>query len=70
MARTSLALALCLLFVGFTRAVPAAEAQALKPIEPAPDIGGGPTLDWINGSPLTMDGFKGRVVLVEFWTYG
>jgi len=25
---------------------------------------------WINGGPLSMQGLRGRVVLVEFWTYG
>ncbi len=34
---------------------------------PAPEIAGGP---WINSAPLTTGGLKGRVVLVEFWTYG
>lgn len=34
---------------------------------PAPDITGGP---WIGSAPLTMAGLRGRVVLVEFWTYG
>jgi len=33
----------------------------------APDISGE---DWLNSKPLTMAGLKGRVVLVEFWTYG
>ena len=33
----------------------------------APDITGAP---WINSAPLTMAGLRGRVVLVEFWTYG
>jgi hypothetical protein len=33
----------------------------------APDIMGGP---WINSQPLTMGALRGRVVLVEFWTYG
>jgi hypothetical protein len=33
----------------------------------APEITGGP---WINSAPLTLDGLRGRVVLVEFWTYG
>ncbi len=35
--------------------------------QPAPDIAGGP---WINSPPLTIGGLRGRVVLVEFWTYG
>ena len=25
---------------------------------------------WLNSKPLTVGGLKGRVVLVEFWTYG
>ena len=33
----------------------------------APDISGE---RWINSAPLTMTGLRGRVVLVEFWTYG
>ena len=35
--------------------------------QPAPDISGE---RWINSAPLTMAGLRGRVVLVEFWTYG
>ena len=34
---------------------------------PAPEIVGGP---WINSQPLTPAALRGRVVLVEFWTYG
>ena len=33
----------------------------------APDLAGE---SWINSKPLTITGLKGRVVLVEFWTYG
>lgn len=35
--------------------------------KPAPDIA---AENWINSNPLTIDALKGRVVLVEFWTYG
>ena len=35
--------------------------------QPAPEITGGP---WINSQPLSLSGLRGRVVLVEFWTYG
>jgi hypothetical protein len=35
--------------------------------QPAPEITGGP---WINSEPLSLGGLRGRVVLVEFWTYG
>jgi hypothetical protein len=33
----------------------------------APDVAGE---NWINSKPLTTADLKGRVVLVEFWTYG
>ena len=35
--------------------------------KPAPEIAGE---HWVNSKPLTLAGLKGRVVLVEFWTYG
>jgi hypothetical protein len=41
--------------------------QALLPGMPAPDFGGGP---WINSEPLSLDALRGRVILIEFWTYG
>ena len=44
-----------------------ARAQALRIGTPAPEIAGGP---WINSAPLSIEGLRGRVVLVEFWTYG
>ena len=45
----------------------AARGQASRLGQPAPEIAGGP---WINSAPLTLQGLRGRVVLVEFWTYG
>jgi len=56
------------LFIGLTAwtAWPAG-GQALRRGQPAPDIAGAP---WINSPRLTTSGLKGRVVLVEFWTYG
>jgi hypothetical protein len=44
-----------------------ATAVSLRVGTPAPEITGAP---WINSAPLTMAGLRGRVVLVEFWTYG
>ena len=38
-----------------------------KPGGTAPEITG---TSWINSEPLTIGGLRGRVVLVEFWTYG
>ncbi len=42
-------------------------AQVPRPGTSAPDVAGGP---WINSAPLTLPALRGRVVLVEFWTYG
>ncbi|HXJ83910.1 MAG TPA: hypothetical protein VMS64_35145 [Candidatus Methylomirabilis sp.] len=33
----------------------------------APEIAGGP---WINSTALTTAALRGKVALVEFWTYG
>ncbi len=48
-------------------AAPATGGQGVRIGQPAPDISGGP---WINSEPLTMAKLRGRVVYVEFWTYG
>jgi hypothetical protein len=56
-----------LLWIGaWTR--PASGAERLVAVgRSAPEIAGGP---WINSEPLSLAGLRGRVVLVEFWTYG
>jgi len=55
--------ALCLVLAGVGCA-PVASAQQGKP---APEFTG---IDrWYNSAPLTMAGLKGKVVLVEFWTF-
>ena len=48
-------------------AVAAGAGQPLRTGQAAPEITGGP---WINSGPLTLSGLRGRVVAVEFWTYG
>ncbi len=38
-----------------------------------PDLGEAPELTneiWINSEPLTLAGLRGKVVLIEFWTFG
>jgi len=42
-------------------------STALTSGKPAPDFAAD---NWINSKPLTVGGLRGRVVLVEFWTYG
>jgi hypothetical protein len=45
----------------------AVSAQVPRPGTAAPEVTGGP---WLNSAPLTLAGLRGRVVLMEFWTYG
>jgi hypothetical protein len=42
-------------------------AQPPRPGALAPEITGGP---WINSAPLALASLRGRVVAIEFWTYG
>ena len=42
-------------------------AEEVRLGSPAPELTGGP---WINSGALSMVGLRGRVTLVEFWTYG
>jgi hypothetical protein len=57
-------LAAALVFLG---AAPGPEALTVRVGQPAPEITGGP---WINSEPLSMEKLRGRVVAVEFWTFG
>ena len=45
----------------------AAAAAGLRVGQPAPEITGE---RWINSEPLSLASLRGRVVVVEFWTYG
>ncbi len=46
---------------------PTAGQPISGPAPPAPQIQGAV---WINGEPTSLAALRGRVVLVEFWTYG
>ena len=41
--------------------------EALPDMGPAPDFNG--ISQWLNNDPLTMEQLRGKVVLVDFWTY-
>ena len=64
--RSSWAISVVALVLLAAEAAPS-RAQTLRLDQPAPEITGSP---WINSAPLTLQGLRGRVVLVEFWTYG
>jgi cytochrome c biogenesis protein CcdA/thiol-disulfide isomerase/thioredoxin len=55
---------------GASQATLLADASSLEPLGPAPDFTA--TQDWFNtpgDRPLTLASLRGRVVLVDFWTY-
>ncbi len=55
------------------KAMPQSEAKPIVAGEALPIEGRMPSLDgaveWLNSPPLTAEALKGRVVLVDFWTY-
>ena len=46
---------------------PEAEAGTLPPEGVMPPLSG--AAEWLNSPPLTREGLKGKVVLIDFWTY-
>ena len=75
--RTSVASAALIAFALAASAIPAVSGEAAAPKAPvqvaavqsgAPDFTGLGT--WFNSAPLSMSGLRGKVVLVNFWTYG
>jgi thiol-disulfide isomerase/thioredoxin len=50
-----------------TRLRNAAAAMALLGVRGAPDFGG--AVAWLNSAPVSMHALRGKVVLVDFWTY-
>jgi len=67
MGRRRVVLAFLLLTAGLAMTPAPGYAWALRVGEPAPEITGE---RWINSPPLSMAGLRGRVVFVEFWTFG
>jgi cytochrome c biogenesis protein CcdA/thiol-disulfide isomerase/thioredoxin len=50
------------------KAKPAAAAAEALPVEgQAPSLSG--AVEWLNSPPLTIEALRGKVVLVDFWTY-
>jgi len=43
------------------------EAGSLEDFGPAPEFDG--ISAWLNSDPLTMEGLRGKVVVLDFWTY-
>jgi cytochrome c biogenesis protein CcdA/thiol-disulfide isomerase/thioredoxin len=49
------------------QAKPAAPADNLPIEDDLPPLSG--AVEWLNSPPLTAEGLKGKVVLIDFWTY-
>ena len=49
------------------KAKTAAKSEDLPVEGPAPSLAG--AVEWLNSPPLTTEALKGKVVLVDFWTY-
>jgi cytochrome c biogenesis protein CcdA/thiol-disulfide isomerase/thioredoxin len=49
------------------KADPAADREELKIEGKLPPLSG--ATEWLNSPPLTVDGLKGKVVVIDFWTY-
>src|SRR5271156_2309365 len=49
------------------KAKPNAAEESLPVEDGAPSLSG--AVQWLNSPPLTMEALKGKVVLVDFWTY-
>jgi hypothetical protein len=60
-------LAATLLAVTVLAGLRGAGAAEIPAGRPAPELAAGA---WINSEPLTLKALRGRVVLLEFWTYG
>ena len=66
-----LTLLVCLSLAGCTGAGDASAAAAdPAAARPAPEFAHLETADWINSAPLSMKGLRGRVVVLDVWTFG
>ena len=60
-------LAILLMAAVFLSIAVGTHAELVPPGRTAPELASGA---WINSQPLTMQALRGRVVLIDFWTFG
>ena len=69
-----LALPLTVIAAARLRATKPAAAATLPRVSTLPDLGAMPELTggtrWIKGPPVTRESLRGRVALIEIWTFG
>lgn len=69
--RIGILLTACLLMLFVTRPQAAESPEAAEATEPEPAFEFDPSLPWLNVSaPLTLKQLQGKVVILDFWTYG
>jgi thiol-disulfide isomerase/thioredoxin len=56
-----------MLAAGAGLAMPAARSSTMPDFGEAPDLAG--IQQWHNSQPLNLDSLRGKVVLIDFWTY-
>jgi hypothetical protein len=59
--------------IGLALLPKAASAQGAQPVVldvPAPELVGGPWLNTSGNAPLRLANRRGKVTIVEFWTFG
>lgn len=60
----------CLVAAVFLVGMPSATASVVNPqVRPLPEFTHQAADEWLNSAPLTVSHFKGKVLLVEFWTF-
>lgn len=52
---------------GMGHTEPEAESSDFRDFGPAPEIEG--VTEWLQGDPATLESLRGKVVLIDFWTY-
>ncbi len=59
-------------FIAAALLIAALQDAAAKPLDsrPAPEFTQTSPDAWINSPPLTRESFKGKVTLIDFWTFG
>lgn len=66
----TLALCLCVAVIFVGTIPPSISISPSDPPDRLPQFHTQAAEDWINSSPLRVEDLKGKVVLVDFWTYG
>ena len=45
------------------------QGRALSVVKPLPEFTHNAPVDWLNSSPIRVESLRGKVVLIDFWTF-